>query len=61
MQVGMVLVKRAPPLYSEVIEEAKTLMDLSIQQALAGPLKDREKWLGEPVSKFLQFIVPLSV
>jgi hypothetical protein len=45
-----------PRLYPEVIEEAKTLMGLSIQQALAGPSGPAKEWLGKPVSRLVRWI-----
>jgi hypothetical protein len=50
-----------PRLYSVVIEEAKTLMGRSIQQALAGPSnlpshRPAEQWTGRPVAELVQRI-----
>lgn len=39
-----------PKLYDEVIDMAVSLMVLSIRQALAGPHRDSENWVGRPLT-----------
>jgi RNA polymerase sigma factor (sigma-70 family) len=39
-----------PRLHSEVIEDANALMGLAVRQALAGPHRDSEKWVGRAVT-----------
>ncbi len=40
-----------PLLFDEVRDDAESLMSLAIRQALAGPHKNSEKWIGQPVTK----------
>jgi hypothetical protein len=44
-------IKVAPKLLEEVKGEAVMLMMLSIRQALAGPHRDSETWLGRPITE----------
>jgi hypothetical protein len=45
-----------PRLHPEVMEECETLMGYSIEQALAGPRKSAEKWIGQPVTNLVKEI-----
>lgn len=49
-------VQNPPRLYPEVIEDCEALMGISIQQALAGPRRSPEKWIGQPVWRLLGLI-----
>jgi hypothetical protein len=40
-----------PQLFDEVKEDAWSLMMLSVRQALAGPHRDGEAWIGRPVAE----------
>jgi len=40
-----------PPLFDEVKEDANSLMMLSVRQALAGPHRDSDRWIGRPVAE----------
>lgn len=47
------LKEKRPKLQDTVIQERLMLMKISIEQALAGPQKKSEYWMGKPVSKLV--------
>ncbi|HLJ85525.1 MAG TPA: hypothetical protein VKZ53_01800 [Candidatus Angelobacter sp.] len=49
-------VEERPTLHPRVIEDSEYLMGLAVQQALAGPSQDTQKWENERVSKLVEFI-----
>lgn len=49
-------VDKPPRLYPTVKEECESMMGFAIHQALAGPARNSEEWIGEPVSKLVDWI-----
>jgi hypothetical protein len=45
-----------PPLYPEVIDQSHDLMLVSIRQALAGPRRAVDTWIGHPVWKWVSCV-----
>jgi hypothetical protein len=49
MRMGHPKVKKTFRLHPELVDECQMLMLLSVRQALAGPRKEPELWIGKPV------------